>query len=261
MKKAALATISFVLLLSCKKEQVAVTQPETGSQLLSKVTRTTHFNGGLTYNEVTNFKYNDAGKIIVEGSKTYERDAQQRIIRIYNPQTSTNRTDIKVFYSNPKSNQVAYTLCDIAVAENYRDSVVYEHDASGRLKRLTSYISEPAKGDVPDSTYLSSYYDITYDASGNVAQFDFYNAYLGTIKHCYHYTFESYDTMTNPQYSDDEVRTLDILCDRVLITSKNNIRSSDGYSYIYTYRADGRPRTGTIKQNGNLVYTLDYAYN
>jgi hypothetical protein len=262
MKKTALYTISLLLLFSCKKEQTAVAPPETGNQLLTKITRTTHFTGGtVLYDEVTNFKYNVAGKIIAEGDKTYERDAQQRIVRILNPRTSTNRTDIRVFYSSPTSNQVAYTLCNIPVAENYRDSVVYQHDASGRLIRTTSYISEYSKSDSPDTTYLSLHYDLTYDASGNIAAFDYYNAYQGTMKHCSHDSYENYDSKPNPQYTDDEVRIMDVLCDRVIIASKNNVRSTNGYTYAYTYRADGRPRNGTVKQNGNVVFTLAFAYN
>jgi hypothetical protein len=129
MKLFILTSVCFVVMLSCKKENSTTPVVENSNQLLTKIIRTGEFGGG-TFSVA--YAYNNAGKIIKEGNKTYERDEQQRIVRILSPGASSNRTDIHVYYNKHNPNLVDYTFCVMATGDA-TDSVVYVHDDNGRL--------------------------------------------------------------------------------------------------------------------------------
>jgi len=249
MKKVIPCAICFVMMIACKKENVVTEQTENSKQLLTKVIKTTNLSSDIFYNEVINYGYNNEGKIITEGNKTYFRDDKQRIIRILDPGTGTNRDDIKVYYTSPESDKIAYTLCTL-VGGDARDSVVYLHDNYGRLIKMESYVS----------TFLSHYNVFAYDESGNIKQLDLYNIDNGKAFHCGHYYFKGYDQTINPQHAVDEARSMEFSYQGVINASKNNFTSIDIYTKSYEYRADGRPRSCTVMQNGVTAFKLTFEY-
>jgi len=255
MKKIALCSMFFTLLLSCKKENQADKQVEDISQLLKKVVLTPA--SGLSY-DVAIYQYNSGGRMIAEGSKTYVRDEKQRIVRILEPGSLTNRADIQVYYTSPESGKIAYTLCTL-VNGTSRDSVVYIHDNAGRLKKKLSYFSYMSSDNFPVGPFLAHYDVFTYDEGGNLQQLDFYNIDQGITYHCGQYQFSGYDNNNNPQYTDDEVRAMEYFCDGVINASKNNFTKSKNITKTYSIRADGRPRScAVISPTQN--YTLTFVY-
>lgn len=258
MKKAILIAALIVAFFSCKKEMVTPEKTEDSSQLLTRIILTAASGNNLSY-EVANYKYNSAGKIIAEGNKTYERDQQQRIIRILEPGTSTNRTDTKVYYSSTHPDQVAYTLCVLS-GSSAKDSVVYIHDNAGRLIKTASYFSDAKSNGSTSSPFLSSYNLFHYDENGNIAQIDLYSINNGNVSHCGQYNFRDYYNSINPQYADDEVRILELSCNGILNASRNNFANINSYTKVYDLRTDGRPRTCTVYESGKVDYTLNFEY-
>jgi hypothetical protein len=241
--------------LSCKKEDGADKQVEDSKQLLKKVVLNS--TTGLTY-DVVNYQYNSEGRIITEGSKAYVRDEKQRIVRILEPGTRTNRADIQVYYSSPESKKVAYTLCTL-VDGSARDSVVYVHDNAGRLEKKLNYFSYLSTDNLPVGTYLAHYDVFAYDENGNLLQLDFYNIHQGKTYHCGQYQFSGYDNKNNPQYADDEARTMEYFGNGVINASKNNFTKNKNITKTYTYRADGRPSSCIVKSaTQNFTLTFEY---
>src|SRR5689334_20696842 len=104
MKKVILYSAGLMCLvftMSCKKDQVpTIQEPETSNQLLTKVIKTIYLGSEVSSEAVINYQYNEAGKIISEGDKTYVRDEMQRIVRIFNSNNCDGRPDTKVYYSD-----------------------------------------------------------------------------------------------------------------------------------------------------------------
>src|SRR5262245_40236692 len=114
MKKATLCTLIMLcvaFLISCKKDKVAaMEQPETADQQLTKVVKTIYLGSEVSSEQVIAYQYNEAGKIISEGAKTYVRDQMQRIVRIFNSNNCDGRPDTKVYYSDTDPGEVSYTF-------------------------------------------------------------------------------------------------------------------------------------------------------
>ena len=142
MKKATLYTLRLVCLVfvvSCKKDQVATNQqPETIDQSLTKVIKTIYLGSEVSTEDVINYQYDETGNIISEGNKTYVRDELQRIVRIFNSNTSEGRPDTKVYYSETNPSEISYTFSPLD-AIGATDSVIYLH-TNGRLAKTMSYI-------------------------------------------------------------------------------------------------------------------------
>lgn len=251
--------ISFLVVLatfiSCKKEQTTI-QAETSDQQLVKITKTSAYGGGVIS---INYSYNSAGKLIAEGIKTYERDDQQRITRILEPNTMTNRTDTHVYYKDPTSNEVAYTFCTLK--DNIgTDSVVYIHNQKGELIKTISYFRDLINGKIFDAPVMSEYILFTHDDAGNLMQWDDYKVQLGYENHCGSFSFNYYDKKINPLYTGDEVRASDIIWGGMLNNSANNCTNAGIASKVYEYRADGRPRS-CISHGGEAdEYELRFEY-
>jgi len=256
MKKYALTIMCFIIFVSCKKENTAV-QTESSTQLLTSVTKTTDIGGGGTYS--IRYTYNDAGKLITEGSKAYYRDEQQRIVRIVDPGTPTSREDIHVYYNNANTGKVAYTLCTLT-GGGVTDSVAYLHDDKGRLIKTISYISYFSKSGITDTTFLSEYDIFNYDTAGNLVRWDNYKNNTGVETHCSQFNFESYTKSPNPLYSGDEVRTMEFSWGGILNNSMNNFSGMGVYKKSYDYRTDGRPRSCTVNQAGVSSFKIIFEY-
>ena len=122
-------------------------------------------------------------------------------------------------------------------------------------------LSVPNNG-MPDATSLSEYYILAYDAAGNLVTTDrFVINYDGKTTHCSHNEFGRYDNSINPLYSGDEVRVVEHACQGMLNSSKNNFTSGNGYTKMYEYRGDGRPRNCVIQQDGRNVSKLVFEYD
>jgi hypothetical protein len=265
-------TICFLILVACKKNSTETLKPETSDQLLTKVTKITQLNGDNPYTEVINYSYNDAGKLISEGDKTYLRDEQQRIVEVLDANTCTNRNQVFVYYKDGHSKEVVYTLANWSGPLHGYDSVVYVHDENSRPIKTMTYIHQAA-GDyldtinyyqysIPDTTYLGKYTDFKYDGNGNIIRITFYSVDpKGNIVVCGEYVFEGYGRSVNPQYSDDEVRIADYSFYGTMNTSKNNFTAIGNLSKLYEYRTDGRPRTCAVSQNGVKAFTLRFEYH
>ncbi len=254
MKKIILPIVILAALDSCRKEPIAATA-ETPSQLLVKITKTADLGGGIIS---IDYAYDNAGMVIKEGNKTYYRDHKERIVRIVEPGTSTNRADIYVYYKDETSNEVAYTLCSL-VDNAGTDSVVYLHDNDGRLIKTVSYFhSKSGTVDSPDT--FGEYQVFGYDAEGNLTRWDDYKIQVGFESHCGSYLFNHYDARKNPLYSGDEVRTANITWGGMLNNSANNCTAAGNAARVYDYREDGRPRSCIAKLNGTDDYRLVYEY-
>jgi len=212
---------------------------------------------GLSYDLAT-YKYNREGRIIEEGSNTYVRDEKQRIVRILQPGTLSGSGVIQVYYTSPESTRIAYTLCTLTDGTS-RDSVVYVHDNAGRLEKKLSYFSYLSTDNIPVGPFLSQYDVFTYDESGNLAQLDLYSITQGITYHCGQYRFAGYDNNNNPQYTDDEVRVVQLYCDGLINASKNNFTKFQSFTKTYSIRADGRPRScAVISPTQNFTLTFVY---
>jgi hypothetical protein len=255
MKKIFLCLMFFTLLWSCKKENGGDKSVEDSRQLLKKVVLTPA--SGLSF-DVAVYQYNSKGRIIAEGSKTYVRDEKQRIVRILEPGTLTNRADIQVYYSSPESGKIAYTLCTL-VGGSARDSVVYVHDNAGRLEKKLSYFSQLSTDNLPLGTFLAHYDVFDYDESGNLQELNFYNIDQGKTSHCGQYLFSGYDNNNNPQYTDDEARAMEYFCDGVINVSKNNFTRINNATKTYVIRSDGRPRSCTVT-SPTQSFSLTFEY-
>ncbi len=264
MKKATtylLSTLFLGMIMSCKKDEIAVSQqPETSDQLLTKITRTTYLGSEVTFDEVIKYEYNEAGKIITEGKKNYVRDEQQRIVRIFNSNTCEGRPDTKVYYSDVNPSEIVYTFSPLD-AIGATDSVVYVH-AKGQLVKTMSYIHSFATATRPEHTSLEKYNTFEYDNEGNLSKVNSYsiNYETGNTIHCGQLFFKDYYKTANPLYTSEEARTSEVGYEGLINSSKNNFYSVDRYTKEYEYRADGRPRTCMVKYNGSLVFKLSFVY-
>jgi hypothetical protein len=264
MKKASLYALSIIclaLMISCKKDKIAaIQQPETSDQLLTKIIRTT-FLGEVSVDEVIKYEYDGAGKIISEGDKTYVRDDQQRIVRIYNSNVCDGRPDSKVYYSEKDPGEISYTFCSLD-AIGATDSVVYVHDR-GRLVKTMSYIHYFATTAYPEHTSLEKYTVFKYDDEGNLSKVNLYSIDIptGDTLRCGQYVFKDYYKTANPIYTSDEARMVAVGYNGLINSSRNNFFSVGDYTKDYEYRADGRPRSAMVKYNGSLVFKLTFVYN
>ena len=274
MKKNLPAAIIFCLLIlaACKKNSSETLKPETSDQVLTKVTKTIQLSANNSYDEVINYSYNNAGKLIGGGDKTYLRDEQQRIVEILDKSNLTNRNQVTVYYNGAHSKEVAYTIANWSGPVYGYDSVVYIHDENNRPIKTLVYIHQSAGNyldtinyyqySLPDTVYLGKYTDFKYDGDGNIIRITFYSIDLkGNIVLCGEYVFEGYSKSVNPQYSNDEVRIADYSFYGTLNSSKNNFTSIGNLSKLYEYRTDGRPRICTVNQNGVKAFTLKFEYN
>jgi len=257
MKPKILLPTLFVLFISCKKNEVVQTEVESSDQLLTKIVK--HAKGNV-YTEVVNYGYNDAKKIIAEGDKQYVRDNFQRIIKILDPTTHTNRKEISVYYQDASTGIVDHTICnfqtsDPGISYRFRDSVSYIHDDNNRLIRMLSYISQN------ESAFFLSHYDIfTYNEKGNLTQFSKFNVNNGIPVNCGTFAFSDYDDKKNPLYSEDEVRLIEMTWDIVNI-SFNNFSAINNYSRNFLYRSDGRPRSCQVAGPGDAFEITFYYKN
>jgi hypothetical protein len=264
MKKASLYTVGITcltLMMSCSKDKIESSQqPETSNQLLTKIIRTT-FLGDVSLDEVIKYEYDGAGKIISEGDKTYVRDDQQRIVRIYNSNICDGRPDTKVYYSEKDPGEISYTLCPLD-AISATDSVVYVHD-KGRLIKTMSYIHYFATTAYAEHTSLEKYNVLKYDDEGNLSKANFYSISpeTGDTIRCGQFYFKDYYKTANPLYTSDEVRTIQVGYSGLINSSKNNFFSVGDYTKDYEYRADERPRSAEVKYDGNVVFKLTFVYN
>lgn len=263
MKRATLYTVGMIFLLvmmSCKKDKVAVIPPETSDQLLTKVIKTIYLGSEVSSEQVINYRYNEAGKIIAEGYKSYVRDEMQRIVRIFNTNNCDGRPDTKVYYNEADPLQVSYTFSPLD-AIGATDSVVYEH-TNGQLTKTMSYIHYFATATNPDRTYLARYNTFKYDEQGNLSKTSSYSIDFNTgdTSRCGLFYFKDYYKTTNPVYTNEEIRTTEIEYNGLLNSSKNNFFSIDGYTKEYEYRTDGRPRSCMVSYNGSTAFKLTFVY-
>jgi hypothetical protein len=247
MKKIFLSFITIAILGSCKKENVNTT-PETSDQKLVKITKTSTYGGGVIS---IAYAYNDAGKLIQEGDQVYYRDEQQRIVRI-----RTNTVDIEVHYKDDKSKEVNYT--SRRWLNNSTDSIVYLHDHNGKLIKMTCYYND-ASG-AAGMPALSEYKEFTYDADGNLLQWDDYKFNGGIKSHCGSFSFEYYDKKINPLCTNDEVRIAEITWGGMLNNCTNNCTHAGSSVRVYDYRADGRPRSCVSHGSADNEYKLVFEY-
>ena len=273
MKKylcAAVVPVCLLILASCKKENQVSMLPETSNQVLTKISQYLQLNNNSS-GEVISYQYNDAGKLTGEGDKKYLRDDQQRIVEVLDNSSVTNRNNTIVYYSKANPKQVAYTLSEWSGVVHGSDSIVYNHDESGLLTKTMTYIRQPAgiyldtvnyyQYTLPDTTYLSKYTVFKYDTEGNITDLSFFSINIkGHVVLCGKYTFDGYSKTINPQYSDDEVRMADYSFYGTMNVSKNNFTTTGNLSKSCEYRADGRPRSCAVNQNGVKAFTLKFEY-
>ena len=258
-------------LFACKKEGVPNTSMESGDQKLTKVTGKMRL-GDKDYDfETINFKYNTAGKIIQEGSKTYVRDELERIVAINDPSSKTNRRHISIYYEEKQSNNIAYSIAEWGNGIRGIDSTVYFHDGYGRLAKTETYIHQFASTEittfgqqtVSDTTYKSEHALYSFDSEGNLKTRLVYRySYQGNAKLCVVDAFQDYLPSVNPQYSEDEIRLVsnDPQFYGTLNSCKNNFSATDKFSKVFEYRKDGRPSGCKVLDNGKLSFTLQYTY-
>ena len=243
-------------ILSCNKNSADTSAPDTKNQLLTKIQYTIVFpESGIHYNESVSFEYDASKRLVAEGARHYYRDDKERIIRITDPNTPTNRKDITVHYIDSSSEIVNYTKCVGTAANRFIDSTVYVHDNFGRVVKLLSFFS-----DEHNAVFLSQYDDFIYDQKGNLAQWLGYTINFGVAKLCRGGYFTEYDENINPLYTKDEVRILQNFWG-VLNISPNNFKSlNNSDKKIFEYFADGKPRTCSIEKQGNEQAKLTYFY-
>ena len=265
MRKATLYILTQVcitFMLSCKKDRVAaIQQPETSDQLLTKVIKTIYLGSEVSSEQTINYQYNEAGKIISEGDKTYVRDELQRIVRIFNSNNCDGRPDTKVYYSETDPRQVSYTFSPLD-AIGATDSVVYVH-TNGRLTKTISYIHYFATSASPEHTYPARYNTFKYDDEGNLSKTFSYSIDINTgdTSRCGQFYFKDYYKTVNPVYTNEEIRTTEVEYDGLINSSKNNFFSIAGYTKEYEYRPDGRPRSCMVSYNGSTVFKLTFVYD
>jgi len=236
-------------------------EPETSNQLLTKVIKTIYLGSEVSSEAVINYQYNEAGKIISEGDKTYVRDEMQRIVRIFNSNNCDGRPDTKVYYSETDPTQVSYTFSPLD-AIGATDSVVYVH-TNGRLVKTISYIHYFATTTCPGHTSLERYNTFKYDEDGNLSKTYSYSidSNTGDTSRCGQLYFKDYYKTVNPLYTNEEIRTTEIEYNGLINSSKNNFFSVAGYTKEYEYRADGRPRSCLVNYNGSIVFKLTFVYD
>jgi hypothetical protein len=262
MKKIVFIPVGFfliVLLVSCKKgSQTSGNDTENSTQTLYKIVQTRFYASGPTSSETIDYEYDDAGKIIVEGAKHYYRDDKERIIKITMPPNSSNRRTIYVHYADASSKTVAYTICHFNAPPNTgisndslpgHDSIVYQHE-NGRLIKMLEYFSGDGISFAADF-----YHTLSYDEKGNLRQVSRIGDNCLII-----YRYNVYDDRVNPQYSDDEVRILETFWGMGNISPNNLISGNSVGSNHFEYRADGRPRSCTVSENGRDDVKITYHY-
>jgi hypothetical protein len=229
--------------------------------LLTKVIRTTIFSSDVSYDEVIKYAYNEAGKIILEGNKTYVRDDQQRIVRILNSNAAEGRPETRIYYSETNPTEVSYTFSPLD-AIGATDSVVYLH-TKGLLTKTMSYIHYFKTSTSSEHTSLEKYNIFKYDDQGNLSKENFYSIdpKTGDTVRCGQFYFKDYYKTANPLYTSDEVRSIEVRYNGLINSSRNNFFSIDGYTKDYEYRADGRPRSCMVEYNGSVVFKLTFEYN
>lgn len=253
MKTFIVTAVSLVTCLSCNKKE-SPAPVENSNQLLMRILKTADFGGG-TYS--LDLKYNDAGKIIREDNTTYNRDAKQRIVSISSSGRPADSPYVYVYYKDETSTQVDYTFSKFSYS-NSTDSAVYIHDKDGKLIKTMGYYQD--LNDSKALPMLSHYMLLNYDDRGNLIQVDIYTINDNALYHCSAYYFDHYDAKINPLHTDDEVRISNVSWAGILNSSTNNCKSIGIYTKSFEYRADGRPKTCIIKQNGANSMKLIYEY-
>jgi hypothetical protein len=225
--------------------------------------------GGET--SVTVYQYNGARLLIAEHvtganpyDRYYNRDGLGRIAqRVW---VIAGDSDIRnVVYADGSSGKVAYTQ-EISGSgpSAYRDSEAYVYGGDDRPIRIGIYV-------MPAAAYVG-YDSLTYNATGNLAQFLYYeggNPFTLNIG----YDFQ-YDNAINPLFSYDDARLTD---EWYLFASPNNyliqtnhygdppLRPSDDVVATYVYRSDKKPATATrggtaLSSNGTIVLNTTFYY-
>jgi hypothetical protein len=261
-------------LLSCKKTG----GPGTGARSFTAPNPATQ--GALLTEEVDRFpdgdslvityQYDAARRLIAmlktgfSGNNTfYTRDDEERITRMITTQDSISDT-IDVFYASPTLGVVSYTLGHFGEVQ---DSEVYHYNQDHYTTSIAFYSLTvlPAQFGGLDS--------ITYDANGNVAQFQTgtpepggqFSLNLG-------YDFQ-YDNDINPLYSYDDCRMVNE--EAAIISPNNQMKQTNHYggnppplpsdyvTYTYRYRSDKKPSsaaTGGTAASANEVPVTTYYY-
>jgi hypothetical protein len=266
MKKILVFIYCATILISCKKNTDTPAQIENANQQLTRIIKTTNLSSGPV-SQYLDFEYNSAGKIMVEGNKSYVRDEKQRIVQVGTniPNTTVSQGG-KVYYVSPESNKVAYTLYTFADTYyndvNTVDSIAYVHDATGNLAKLMYYVYH--FGETP-ILYLYQAFD--YDNNGNLLALKRFSITNGIIGNCGAYVFSNYDNKVNPLHAADEVRMAEFnmegavnLSANNFMSYKNNLSYIDNYGKVYKYRADGRPASCSVLYNGTDAFTLTFEY-
>jgi hypothetical protein len=262
MKKTAFATVLPFLvtfLISCSKgSSISGNDAENGIQTLYKIVQTRFYTSGPTSSETIDYEYDKAGKIITEGTKHYYRDEKERITKITMPPNSSNRRVIYVHYTDASSGVVDYTTCRFNSPPNTGisndslpgyDSIVYQHE-NGKLVKMLEYFSSDGV-----NFALDFHHEFTYDERGNMKQVKRIGDNCLII-----YSYFSYDTHINPLYSDDEARVLETFWDMGNISPNNLLSGNFVGSKHFEYRADGRPMSCTVSENGKDNVKITYHY-
>ncbi|HRI19913.1 MAG TPA: hypothetical protein PLA68_03125 [Panacibacter sp.] len=246
-----------VLLCNCRKDPLApAAEAEDSQQKLVKIINTLIINDNLLSSDSINFAYDDAGKIIAEGKLRYYRDDKERVIRITQPLWGVDDYSSYVFYADEQSGKVAYVAYGASIL-GYTDSVAYFHDSQGRVNKIMDYYFF----DDRDSFVLINYVLFDYDEKSNLKQITKYALDYDNFILCYRNMYTEYDDQKNPLHSDDEVRLFEYFWGFANV-SANNVRftAHNNYHEQYDYRADGRPRSCSITQNGKEQYRSNYYY-
>ena len=220
---------------------------------------------------VTVYQYNAARLLIAEHvtganpyDRYYSRDGLGRIVQ--SVWVDEGDSDIRnVRYADASSGRVVYTQ-EISGSgpSAYRDSEVYVYGANDKPMRIGIYVMPAAA--------FAGYDSLTYDGSGNLAQFLFYTREEPLTLNI-GYDFQ-YDNAINPLFSYDDARLTD---EWYLSASPNNyriqtnhygdppLRPSDDVVATYVYRSDKKPATATrggtaMSSNGSIVLNTTFYY-
>jgi len=234
-----------------------------GKLLVRFVNTWTNVSTNALDSTVTEYTYDAANKLIktqVIGDLPifYLRDAQERLVAIKAPFSNGDTGFTKVFYTNPTSTQVNYTLYGTANAAAKPDSMAFTY--SGSHVNSTSYFS------LASGTAQLQYYQLwQFDTNNNVTQLQ---VYMGDSTYNIGYSF-NYDSKTNPQYCADDGR---LPVEWGYIVSPNNVVKQYNFytstttpdNYItgtFTYNSNNLPVTGSyLNSQGGAVPTTGMYY-
>ena len=262
------------LLAACRKNvQSSPPPPETAGQKLVKIVKiVSHTNDSLQvlYRDSVEYTYDANGRITREGAATYTRDAKGRIILMegvsYEDQVPLDT--LEVYNRDETSTQVAYKIERMRYVfldkqHTSTDSLVYYHDEKGRVQQIVWWETDDG-----GPWYKWNYQNYTYDVNGRLTEIIrrlvIPNQPDRTSRF---YMFNTYDSLTNAIPQGDEARS-DVTLWGTDNVSANNITTEKYYAHgaifnvekAYNYRADGRPRNGTVTINGVTALKYEYYY-